>query len=364
MSRKKKISFVIGSLSPGGAERVVTTLANELSQVHTVYIITLIKSVPYYEINQNVKILHCEEVIAPSKNGLQALKTNFQLYRKISSLVQTEKIDLLIGFITSANILSILAAKKQGIPCIISERIFPSFEYTSKMWKVLRKILYRKSNFLVVQTNEIRNYFKSIMPSAKIIILPNPIASEISISRNPMIEKENIILNVGRLTYQKSQDTLIKAFANVDNNNWKLLIIGEGEKRKYYESIIRKLDLVNKVILIGNTSDMPHYYNKASIFAFTSRFEGFPNALIEAMHFGLPCISTDCPTGPSELIKNGVQGFLIPIGNQKVLENKLIKLMENTDLRKIMGGKAVDRTTKFEIKNVITHWNDIINRLL
>ncbi|TXN35971.1 glycosyltransferase family 4 protein [Flagellimonas hymeniacidonis] len=364
MNRKKKISFVIGSLSPGGAERVVTTLANELSKVHSVCIITLIKSIPYYTINKNVKVLYCAEKIAPSKNSLQALKTNFQLYKKISSLIHKEKIDLLIGFITSANILSVLAAKRQGIPCIISERNFPMHANTPKMWKILRRLLYRKSDFLVVQTEEIRDYFKSLMPEDKILILANPIAPEISASRDSKIKKENIVLNVGRLTYQKSQDTLIRAFANIENKNWKLLIIGEGNKRMEYEDLIQKLKLGDRVLLVGNTNDMPHYYNRASIFAFPSRFEGFPNALLEAMHFGLPCVSTDCPTGPSKLINNGSNGFLIPIDSPETLEKKLSELINNDVLRGNMGKKAVESTIKFETAPVTEQWNDVINRLV
>lgn len=361
---KKKISFVIGSLSPGGAERVVTTLANELSKSYSVYIITLAKSEPYYPISENVKILCCKERIAPSKNPLQALAGNFNLFKKISSIVKKEKIELLIGFITSANILTILASKKNGIPCIISERNFPAHSETPEMWKVLRKLLYRLSDFLVVQTEEIRDYFKSYISNKRIIILPNPIAPEITELVDLNSKKDKIILNVGRLAPQKSQDTLIKAFSNIDDKGWRIIIIGEGSKRKDYESLIGKLNLENKVHLVGNTNDMPFYYNMASIFAFTSKYEGFPNALLEAMHFGIASISTDCPTGPAKLLKDGQNGFLIPVDSQKQLEERLSTLISNESLRKELGNQAIKSTVHFQTGPVTNQWKDVIKKLI
>lgn len=361
---KKKISFVIGALTAGGAERVVSTLSNKLLENYEVHIIALTKSTPFYKLDNSIKLFYCREQFQPSSNIYHAVKANFLLYKTISNYLKKEKINLVIGFITSANILAILASRKNKIPCIISERNYPKKSNTQLQWRTLRKLLYKKADFLVVQTDKIKEQFEPIMASNKIVILKNPIAPELSQARDANFEKENIILNIGRLTNQKAQDLLIKAFANVDNTNWKLLIVGKGEKEKEYKQLIKSLKLDDKVSLLGQTKDIAHFYNKSKIFAFTSLFEGSPNALIEAMHFGLPCVSTDCPTGPSELIKDGHSGYLIPIGDQKLLEQRLSKLISDEGVRKKFGSNAIKSVQSFEVEPVTLKWTHLFEKLL
>ncbi|GAA4937517.1 glycosyltransferase family 4 protein [Algibacter agarivorans] len=361
---KKKISFVIGALTAGGAERVVTTLSNQLIEKYEVHIIILTKCEPFYKLNSSIRLFYCREKFLPSNNIFQALKTNYSFYKAISSYLKNNKIDLVIGFITSVNILAILASRKINIPCIISERIFPEKSDIQIQWEILRKLLYRKANFLVVQTSEIREQFKSIINYDKIIILKNPIAPELSEARDIQFKKDNIILNIGRLTNQKAQDILIKAFANIDNDNWKLIIIGQGEKQKEYEELIKSLKLNDKVNLLDQTKDIAHFYNKSKIFAFTSIFEGSPNALIEAMHFGLPCISTDCPTGPSELITDGHSGYLIPINDQKQLEMRLSKLINDEKLREKFSDNAILSVKPLEAEPTTLEWIHLFEKLL
>lgn len=362
--KKKKIFFVLPTLTAGGAERVVSTLANVFSTKYDIYIITLNKSEIFYKLNKDIHTLYCIENIIPSKNIFDTIKLNYLLVKKILIYLRREKPDMVISFMTSSNILSIIATMMHNIPCIISERNFPVTNRTSRSRRYLRNLLYKKADYLVVQTDEIKEYFTSIIAEEKIIILPNPIAKELTKSRNLNCKKENIILNVGSLTNQKAQDVLIKAFANIDNEKWKLLIIGEGEKRIEYEALIRSLKLENKIILLGLAKDMSSYYNSATIFAFTSLYEGFPNALIEAMHFSLPCISTDCPTGPSKLIQNGENGFLISINDQQKLENCLSKLISDKNIQKAFGENAKVSTEQFEAETVAIQWDSLINHLI
>lgn len=361
---KKKISFVIGSLTAGGAERVVSTLSNQLMVKYEVHIIILTKCEPFYKLDKNIKLFHCREDFLPSSNIFQAIKTNYALYKSIYTYLKNNHIDLVIGFITSVNILTILASRKIKIPCIISERIFPEKYDIEIQWAILRKLLYRKANYLVVQTNDIREQFKTIINYDRIFILKNPIATELTEARNKEYKKENIILNIGRLTNQKAQDLLIKAFANVENHDWKLMIVGHGEKQNEYEELIKSLKLDNKILLIGQTKDIAQLYNKSKIFAFTSKFEGSPNALIEAMHFGLSCVSTDCPTGPSELIHDGDNGFLIPIGNQKKLESRISNLMLDEKLRDKFGTNAMKSVIPYEARLVTKEWIQLFEKLL
>lgn len=361
---KQKLAFVIPSLGAGGAERVVSTLANALTTDYEVYIITFIKVVPFYQLNNDVRLLHCVDKIEPSKNIFNALKSNYILLKKINAIVKNKKIQLLIGFLTSANVLSVLAAKSNSISSIISERNNPNKNKTNNFWKLLKNFSYPKANFLVVQTKEIQEYYTSSVDEKKLVILPNPISGELSSKRDNETIKENVILNVGRLTNQKAQDVLIKSFSKIDDKNWKLLIIGEGQKKKEYQQLIEKLDLKDRAIIKSKTKNIDKYYNSSKIFAFSSIFEGFPNALIEAMHFGIPCISTDCPTGPSELIEDGINGFLIPMNNEEVLTKKINQLISKEDLRLSFGKKGQKTVDQFKVDSVVEQWNKIIKRCL
>ena len=281
-----------------------------------------------------------------------------------NGLIKDQKIELLISFLTSANVLGVLSAKKNRIPVIISERNNPHIETTNKFWSFLRNRTYPKANTVVVQTKIIEEFYIKKLNLNNLAILPNPISKELSLKRDTSIIKDNIILNIGRLSNQKKQRILIEAFSKITNNNWKLIIIGEGELRHEYNDLITKLNLQERVTLLGNTQNVSKYYNSSKIFAFSSIYEGFPNALIEAMHYGLACISTDCPTGPSELINNGSNGFLIPMNDVDLMSKKIQLLVNNEKSQRVFGEKAKESVKKFEVDNVIKEWQYLIESAL
>ncbi|NEU08814.1 glycosyltransferase family 4 protein [Flavihumibacter sp. R14] len=361
---KRTIAFIIQTLSSGGAERVVSTLANELCEEYNVIIITLIKFQPFYELSPKIKLLHCVESVPPSKNIFQALQSNYKLFSKISEFIKTHRIDLTIGFLTSANVLAVLASKFNSIPVMISERNNPFLSKAPFFWEFLRKKTYPKAEYLIVQTEKIYNYFAPFVDSEKLKILPNPISSGLTLSRNPNEIRNKIILNVGSLTKQKAQDQLIKAFAGINYGEWELHIVGRGPKEDEYRELIESLKLKDKVMLLSPTAEVEKHYNSAAIFAFTSIYEGFPNALIEAMHFGLACVSTDCPTGPSELINNGENGFLIPMNDQAALQGHLQSLIDNETLRAKIATQAIESVRRFEAKTIVRQWKDLIERAM
>ncbi|CAN0586723.1 unnamed protein product, partial [Ectocarpus sp. 12 AP-2014] len=286
---KKNIAFVIYSLNAGGAERVVSTLSNNLTTKFNITIITLVNSKPFYELNNNVNVVSCKENLEPSKSFIESLQTNYQLYQDIKRICKNLSIDLLIGFMTTTNILTILVSKSINIPVIVSERIYPKFSNLSTFWRLMRRFTYTKTNILVVQTKPIMQYFNSFIPKEKLRILANPISSKHSFTKNNhQINRENIVLNVGRLTEQKGQEIAIRAFAKANPPNWQLHLVGEGPKKREYSKLISELGMDDKILLIGRNNQISEYYLKAKLFVFPSRFEGFPNALTEAMYMGLP----------------------------------------------------------------------------
>lgn len=363
---KSKIAFVIPSLSGGGAERVVSTLSNELIDRYDITIITYTESIPFYQLDSRITILCCRKNEAQSKSLWQGIKNNYILYKNILHIVKSNRIEIIIGFMTNANILSVLVGKTLGISTIISERIDPKSSQTSFVWNKLKKYLYPKSDVLVVQTLPIKNYFSNWIPERKLVILPNPLYHSFSeaIEKKEQPKRDNIILNVGRLTTQKGQEMLIKCFAKINPPNWKLKLIGTGHLEDFYKKLISDLNMSEKIEMLGVKKNIIPHYQQAKIFAFPSQYEGFPNALTEAMYMGLACISTDCPTGPSELIEDGLNGFLVPVNNSNLFEEKLNKLILDENLMKVFSERAPLAVKHLEAKIVVAKWEALIQNQL
>ena len=355
--------FVIPSLQSGGAERVLTTLSNALIKHFNISIIVLYNEPIFYKLNTGIKIIYCNDFYNAEPSFFGSLRNHYKCIKLICSTIKKNNTDVLIGFMITANIYTVISGKLTGIKTIISERVHPDYIDASRYWFILRRLIYSFTDYLIIQTQEIADYFEKYIRKNKLKIILNPLNPALSEHRNLSTPKEKIILNVGRLEDQKNQDLLIRAFAKTDYYNWKLVLIGDGKNKKAYLNLIDDLQISSHVELLGNIEDVWTYYNKASIFAFTPRFEGFPNALTEAMYFGLPCISTDCPSGPSELISDGKNGFLIKVGDEIMLKQRLDTLMKNNELRQQIGLAAMLNTDRFDIDNIISEWKTLISNL-
>lgn len=360
---KKKIAFLIPSLSPGGAERVVVSLANKFADKFEVFLIVLNKTETVYIVEKEVNLIYLQEKYSPSTSLIEAIKSNVIYVKKIIKIAKNNQIDLLIGFTTSVNILTVISSRLLKKPNLISERNNPEVYVPNTFWRILRNFWYPSANGLIVQTELIKGFYQKTIQESKIKIIPNPIDEIMLSARKDYSERENVILTVGRLDANKNQRLLIEAFANLKVDNWKLVIAGDGVLREEYKKLTATLGIADKVEFVGNVNNVSDYYNKAKIFVFTSNSEGFPNALLEAMSFGLPCISTDCPSGPSEIIKNSENGYLIEVNNRMQLEDQLTKLMNNPRLCKEFSDKALLSTDKFKIQEIYKHWEILILNL-
>ncbi len=361
---KKKIAFVIYSMGSGGAERVVSILSNTLVKNFNITIITFADRCSFYELHPEVTLLCCKNTVKPSKNIFESLVLNYSLYESIVRILKEQRVDICIGFMISSNVLATLASKRLGIPVIISERNNPYIQNASvsSFWKFLRRLVYPMADILTVQTPRVRTFYTSFIKERKLVTIPNPINPDFN--RAIEVKKQNIILNVGSLENQKGQDVLIRAFSEAQLEGWQLHIVGEGSQKRKLTELIEDLDLQERVFLLGRKSNIAEHYASRKIFAFSSLYEGFPNALLEAMYFGLPCISTDCPTGPAELIEDGVNGYLVAVNDTNALTLKLQKLAANDDLRIAMGQAASKSVEQYRSEEIVGKWKHVIDRLL
>ena len=349
--KKKTVAFLISSLNAGGAERVVSLLANELSLTNDVVIITLSKEKPFYKLNDSITIKQLG-VLNLGKNPLKSIVSNLVLLYKITSLIRSLKIKTLICFMTTSNVLGIISGKLLSkIKVTISERANPKFKDVG-YWNFLRRKTYKLADRLVVQSEEISNYFKPFVDERKTSIIPNPIKI-VDFNKN---KKEKIILTVGRIDANKNQEQIIRSFSRLKQEGWKLIICGDGSLLSKLKELVISLNMNDAVEFKGIVKNIEKQYERASIFAFSSLSEGFPNVLLEAMNYGCACISTDCPTGPSILIKNNVNGFLIPLADENSYTNHLQNLIDDEKNRNLLVSNAKSGLENYSLNKVAEQW--------
>jgi glycosyltransferase involved in cell wall biosynthesis len=236
------------------------------------------------------------------------------------------------------NIFTIISTLGLKQNVIVSERDTPT-EKLHFITDKLRKHTYKYANGVICQSKLSVDFIIKETKQNNTISIPNPL-KEIIVNKD--IVREKIILNVGRLVYKKGQDQLLESFSKLNNiDNWKLVLLGEGILRNTLENKIKELKLENKVILMGSVKNVDEWLNKSSIFVFPSLFEGFPNALAEAMASGLACVSYDCDTGPRDIIRNSENGFLVDLNNINLLTEKIQTLIDDKELREKFSKEAM-----------------------
>ena len=364
----KNIAFVIYSLGSGGAERAVSGLANHLVKEHNVTIVSLVKKDPFYPLDPKIELLYCSNTIKTKTNPIQSMFDGFGRIINLYKILRKGHIQIVISFMTNSNIYSIWAAKLAGIPSIISERANHAIDTIPRFQSFVRNVSYKFSNYLVVQTEENKKFYTRHMLTEKVKVIPNAIAESLRTKKespNPVSKSQNVILNVGSFKNGKAQDLLIRAFAQIPkDDDWYLTFVGDGMNKEKFMKLADKLNVSDRIEFAGNKGNIHDYYNQSDIFAFTSEHEGFPNALMEALYFGLPAISTDCNYGPSELIKHGHNGFLIEVGNQEQLQDRLQELMNNKMLREKMSKRASASTKRFEMELIADKWLHYMEQLV
>ena len=353
-----KIAFIISSLGSGGAERVLSLMANYWAHKnYSIIVITLDNSAPFYLLEDRVKL----EPLSLLKNSVSvfsAIANNITRIKIIKKkLIETDP-DIVISFMTETNILSTISSKFINKPIIIAERI--SYDYLkSRVWVSLRKLVYRFSNALIVQTRYDKEKYNRL---SNTFVINNPLNFKNIIRNDPRDEK--IILAVGRLNRQKGFDRLIEAFSHLDKKGWKLVIIGEGCERSNLEKLIFDLNLKDYISMPGRTKEIEKWYKKASVFVLSSRNEGFPNVLCEAMAYGCACVSFDCISGPNEIITDKIDGYLIKNGDVDALSAKMDFLINNPEERRRIGKEAMKISDRLNIDSIMSKWDKIIEKIL
>ena len=254
--------------------------------------------------------------------------------------LRTADSPVVVSFLTFTNVSTILASAGLGVRVVVSERIDLDRQPRNWPWHTMRPWLYRYADAVTANSRGALKSMESYVPKSKLHFVPNPV----SFPSAPVAgtRRENIVLNVGRLTRQKAQDVLLKAYARVvaEMPEWRLVIVGYGQRKDELQALASSLGLSGCVEWIDWTTEIERYYEKAGIFVLPSRFEGTPNALLEAMSFGLPSVVSDSSPGPLEHIVDGKNGLVVPVDDERQLAEAILSLAANQELRDRLGASA------------------------
>jgi glycosyltransferase involved in cell wall biosynthesis len=375
---KIKVVFFISNFKVGGSEKSILNLLKNLNQDNFQKSLLLQKKIGdlIIEIPSDVLI-----------RELSTFYPGSTLFSLIKYMYQ-EKPDIIMSVFPRLNIITILAKilSRSKTKIIISER--STFSRLSKyaahkiynklishsILPILAKIFYKRADLIICVSRGVADDISKIigkLPS--IMVIYNPVLDDniLEFIKEPLTSLNinnpslPIILAVGRVTKAKDYPTMLKAFSIVlEEMPANLLIIGDGEDRKKIENIIKELDISKNVFLFGFQKNPLKYMAKADVFVLSSILEGFPNVLVEAMACGVPVVSTDCQSGPNEIIEDGKNGLLVPVGNEKAIAEAIVKLLENPELRKKFSEEGKKRAQYFSVEKSVKEFENIFKKVL
>jgi GalNAc-alpha-(1->4)-GalNAc-alpha-(1->3)-diNAcBac-PP-undecaprenol alpha-1,4-N-acetyl-D-galactosaminyltransferase len=365
-----RITIVTPSLSAGGAERSVVLLSEGfLQRGYDVAIVTLYgTAADVFAVPDRIQRLALN-IAADSPTFIHGSWRNLNRLVALRKAIRATEPDVVISNMTETNVLTKLALANTGHPVIMIEHSDPARNARSRIWELLRRLVYPRAASLVSVSSGINDYFTWLSESRRVVI-PNPVGSNapqaLADGKPPLDPNKKWIAAMGRLIPVKGFDRLLPAFAKLARKHvdWALVIMGEGELRPELEETIVRLDLKERVLLNGFVSDPIAILENCEFFVMCSRSEGFPYALLEAMSCGLPVVAMDCASGPREIIRDGTDGILVLEGDVEALSAAMDRLMADNEERDRLGERAAEVRERFGLEKIIQQWETLFATIL
>ena len=358
------ITLVSSSLTKGGAERVVASLAQGLSAAqHSVSIVVKHeRSDQEYDPGERVQVIRLPERSARRLHLWKRFGNAFSRRLDLRRAILDTNPDVVVAFTTIMNVRVLLALRGVNVPVVVSERNNPNMVKVKLKWRVLRRLTYSNASLLVSLSRGVDGCF-DWMPAPKRAVIYNPLPLDISTTLG---EERALVLSpssryfvaCGRLEHQKGFDLLIEAFASIarDLPQWELVILGEGSQRNSLSGQAIAHQIQDRLHLPGRVANPVAYFASCDVFVLSSRFEGFGNVILEAMYAGLPVVGFDCEYGPSEIIESGVNGFLVESGSITALAAAMSDLAKDEAMRLRIASQARERVSDFANATIIAQW--------
>jgi glycosyltransferase involved in cell wall biosynthesis len=364
-----RLTLVITSLGRGGAERTASVLANAwANRGNEVTLITLTKDdAPAYALHPLINLRQLRVRGGTARNILHGLVRQGRTVRALRRAIQESTPDLIVSVMDISNILALFATRRTGVPIVIMEQTHPERYRIGRTWETLRRIVYRWADMLVCTSTSMMKWLHQ-KTGAKSCVIPNPVDLPEPASQrlSQRADHARTIIGVGRLVPEKGFDLLLDAFAGIASSHpdWSLKIAGEGVLLEALQAQSRKLNIADRVEFIGWQPDPFSLLRASDLFVFSSRFEGFGNALCEAMACGLPVISFDCPSGPREIIRPGIDGLLVPAEDVNALSAAMNRLMNDPQERARLAERAPEIVVRFGLERIMGMWDQLFLDLL
>lgn len=368
-----RLLLFIHSLSSGGAERVLTNLANAWAERGwpLSFVTMASRDADFYRLHPSIERF-CLDLAHDGANPVEAALSNARRIAALRRILRHSKPDIAIGFMTVANILLTAAAMRMPhVVTVGAERTHPPTSPVGAPWEALRRWSYRRLDAVVAQTERTAAWLTENTRAAKVHVIPNPVLWPME-QLSPVVAPDSVgsparrrMLSVGRLVPQKGFDLLIRAFAICAHRfpQWELVIVGEGPARDELQALVAAFGIADRAFLPGQAGNIGAWYERAHAYVLSSRFEGMPNVLLEAMSHGLPVVSFDCETGPDEIVRHGVDGLLVPPQDTMALAEAMAMLMGDDDLRQQLGTRAVETRLRFALPTIDAQWSSLLVRL-
>lgn len=367
--RKKKVCFFCGDITrSGGTERVTALITGQLAALNKYEIIFLSiveqNETPFFELSDKIK----RYVIDKRKQWIAPGPAYIPLAPRLRRFLNKEKIDIIVDIDTILDWLSIPASAFRNTIVIGWEHFNYHYAWQSPVYQKFRRIsaafTARHADYIVTLTHQDEeNYRKKLKRRGKIRTISNPIVSaEKQKEDGP---REKIILTAGRLTWVKGMDILARIAPDILKKypEWKWYVLGEGEDRKLLEKTIQENSLSDRLILTGNVTNVEAYMKRAYVYVMTSRSEGLPMVLLEALENCLPMISFDIPTGPSEIIEEGTTGFLVNALSECEMKERISRMIENEELQKKFSQNEETARKRFRMDVILKQWEELLDSL-
>jgi len=363
----KKILLLVSSLGSGGAERVATNLSNAwVSAGNRVTLVVTYfgRGECFYSLTPAVGLRY----LADEATGTRHLGKNYLArFLALRRMVIQENPDVVVSFLPNVNVAAVLATLGMRLPVIVCEHNYPPQDPVGQLWSRLRRWTYPLASRVTMLTSEGLDWLRDEIPSARGCVMPNPIHYPLPVGV-PQLHTQALIpparkmlLAIGRMVEQKGFDGLISSFASIASQQpaWDLVILGDGPLRSTLAQQVQALGLDSRVLMPGRAGNVGAWYEHADLYVLSSRYEGFPLTLGEAMAHGCAAVSFDCDTGPRDLIRHEVDGLLVPPGDVGALTLALERLMQDDALRAQMAERALEVRNRYSMRRVLALWDDL-----
>jgi GalNAc-alpha-(1->4)-GalNAc-alpha-(1->3)-diNAcBac-PP-undecaprenol alpha-1,4-N-acetyl-D-galactosaminyltransferase len=360
-----RVVLVISNLGPGGAERVMSLLAGELvARGHEVWLVTVEQiGNDFFRVDSRVHRLGLG-LSRESTSVWDALCANVYRITTLRRAIMSAAPHVVLSFMTHTNVLVLLASIGLPVRVVVSERVDPASHREAFLWQGLRAVLYQRADAVVVQTQRIASWFRRrLWRRDRVVVIPNPVVPGEQTYDPSEPPPQPFILGAGRLVHQKGFDILVRAFSVVAREapQLRLVIAGEGPEAQQLRDLAAGLGLGSRVTFLGNVRNLSALMKHALAFVLSSRYEGFPNVLLEALASGLPIVATDCPSGPREILRDGEFGLLVPCENPQALADALRRVATDVDLRQRLSGIGSRATAAYEFGRVVDGWEAVLS---